>query len=80
MQDYTKPEWLTLGQAINHPDCPVKSRQTLHNMIERGDIPQECLDSRPLGDGERTVTYIDANCLKNLPYRGHGERGLGKKN
>lgn len=79
MSDEKKPEWLTIGQAVDHPDCPVKSRTTLHNMIKRGDIPSDCLDSRPLGDG-RTVTYIDANCLEDLPYRGHGERGHGKRN
>jgi hypothetical protein len=72
------PQWLTIGQAIDHPDCKVKSRTTLHAMIARGDIQDKCLDYRPLGDG-RTVTYIDANCLDGLPYRGHGERGHGKR-
>lgn len=80
MSEEKKPEWLTIGQAIDHPDCPVKSRTTIHNMIERGEIPDRCLDQRPLGDGKRHIVYIDANCLSGLPWRGHGERGHGKRN
>lgn len=71
-----EPEWITISQAIEHPDCPVKSRQTLHAMIERGDIPEQCIDKRPYG--ERHIVYIDANCLPALPYKEHGKRGVNK--
>ena len=71
-----KIEWITLNQAEQRADCPV-SRQTLHAMIERGDIPLSAIDKRPYGES-RTIIFIDANVLKTLPYREPGQRGKAK--
>jgi hypothetical protein len=71
-----KPEWLTTNQAAEREDCPVTA-YTLRAMIKRGDVPKDCYDERPYGSG--TITYIDANCLADLPYREQGERGRAKR-
>jgi hypothetical protein len=78
MSEEKKPKWITLQAAANHPDSKVTSRQAIWNMIQRGDVPNDCLDKRPYG--KRTIYYIDANCLSELEYREHGQRGKAKDN
>ena len=62
-----KPEWVTLNQAAERPECKVTG-ETLRQMIRRGDVPTDHWMEVPYGETRKTY-YIDVHILSKLDYR-----------
>lgn len=69
-------QWITISQAAERDEVPV-SRQTLHAMIKRGDVPPGDWRKITIG-GDAYIIQINASTLATLPYRKHGQRGKSK--
>lgn len=69
MPEETKqaPEWISLGDAANRDDVPV-TRESLRQMIKRGDVPQGHWMKAPMGSGKKFMYLIDVHILDTLPY------------